>query len=346
LRLQNGAQMRYNKEQLTAAFLEKNKRQVETLFSDADRCRKECVGDEVYLRGVIEFSNYCRMDCLYCGLRRSNASLKRYRMEAKEILESAALAAGLRIPTIVLQSGEDKFWKIKDICLLVEKIKKLGVAVTLSIGELSAADYKQLKNAGADRYLLRFETSDAALYGKLKPHSTLSKRLRCLAALRKSGYEVGSGIMAGLPGQSAESIAGDILLFKELDIDMIGIGPFIPHPHTPLSWAAPGTLDAVLKTVALTRLVTGNTNIPATTAVGTIDPLGRQKALVCGANVLMPNITPAEYRKYYEIYPDKICISEDVFKCRGCVEGMIKASGRTLSFGIGGRRGFGTEKKR
>lgn len=316
------------------------------LFSDADRCRKERVGDEVYLRGVIEFSNYCRMDCLYCGLRRSNASLKRYRMEAKEILESAALAAGLRIPTIVLQSGEDKFWKIKDICLLVEKIKKLKVAVTLSIGELSAADYRRLRNAGADRYLLRFETSDAALYRKLRPHSTLSKRLRCLAALRKSGYEVGSGIMVGLPGQSAESIAEDILLFKELDIDMIGIGPFIPHPHTPLSGASPGTLGLALKAVALTRLVTGNTNIPATTAVGTIDPRGRQKALACGANVLMPNITPAAYRKHYEIYPDKICISEEVSKCRGCAEGMIEASGRTLSFGIGVRRGFGREKKR
>jgi len=275
---------------------------------------------------------------LYCGLRRSNSRVKRYRMPYAQIFDACKNAVQQGIKTIVLQSGEDRYYKIKDLCALISDIKKLNVAITLSIGELTYSRYKQLKAAGADRYLLRFETSDPKLYASLRPGRTLAQRLRCLAWLDKLGYEVGSGIMVGLPGQTAGSIADDISLFKKLDLDMIGIGPFIPHPNTPLAGSAGGSLELVLKAVALTRIVTKDTNIPATTAVGTIDVQGRQKALRCGANILMPNITPEKYRKLYEIYPDKICITEDALKCTGCVGRMISKLGRSIATDFGYRR--------
>jgi len=325
------------KQEIVRSLLEYDKAAVRALFKEADRIRKRYAGDSVHLRGLVEFSNYCSQDCLYCGLRRSNRKIKRYRMTCARILETCRKAAQQGFKTIVLQSGEDRHYKIKDLCALVSDIKKLNVAVTLSIGELTYSQYKQLKAAGADRYLLRFETSDPELYASLRPDRSLAQRLRCLAWLEKLGYEVGSGAMVGLPGQTAGSIADDISLFKKMDLDMIGIGPFIPHPNTPLSKAAGGSLELVLKAVALTRIVTRNTNIPATTAVGTIDALGRQKALSCGANILMPNMTPSRYRKLYEIYPDKICISESALKCAGCVGRMIRALGRTIAVDFGFR---------
>ncbi len=305
------------------------------LFAEADRVRKAFVGDSVYLRGIIEFSNYCCQDCLYCGLRRENSKITRYRMTLDEIVASAKKAVELNIPTVVLQSGEDNFYSVGDLCSVVKEIKKFNLAVTMSIGERSYDDYCKLKEAGADRYLLRFETSDEELYAKLRPGKKFSQRLQCLKWLKELKYQAGSGIMVGLPGQSMESIADDILLFKDLDLDMIGIGPFLPHPNTPLAQNKSIELDLVLKVIALTRIVTENTHIPATTAVGTLDSQGRQKALKCGANVIMPNITPTKYRKYYEIYPDKICVDEDATKCRGCVEGMILASGRKVGVGFG-----------
>jgi biotin synthase len=326
------------KKEIVSYLLDHDAASIKALFIKADSVRKKNVGDAIHLRGLVEFSNYCSGDCLYCGLRRSNRRIKRYRMSYAQIYESVrkAVQAGLR--TIVLQSGEDHYYKIKDLCRLVSDIKKLGVAVTLSIGELTYSQYKQLKASGADRYLLRFETSDPKLYAKLRPGRTLSQRLRCLGWLNELGYEVGSGTMVGLPGQTAGSISDDISLFKDLDLDMIGIGPFIPHPHTPLAKSAGGSLELVLKAVALTRLVTKNTNIPATTAVGTVDVHGRQKALLCGANVLMPNMTPSKYRVLYEIYPDKICITEDALICKGCVQRMIKSIGRTIATDPGFRK--------
>lgn len=308
------------------------------LFREADICRHRYVGDFVHVRGVIEFSNYCSKNCLYCGLRRSNSRVHRYRLSLPEIYACAEQAKKLRIPTVVLQSGEDPGYSIKDLCLLVAKIKKRGLTVTVSIGERSFFDYRQLKEAGADRYLLRFETSNALLYRRLKPDSSLKKRITCIMDLRKLGYETGSGSMVGLPGQSIRSLASDIFLFAELGLDMIGVGPFIPHPDTPLAKAGKGSSEMVLKAVALTRLVTKDTNIPATTALGTIDTQGRQKALCCGANVIMPNLTPREYRVLYQIYPDKICISEDSLKCRQCVEAMVTGVGRKIARGPGNRR--------
>jgi biotin synthase len=313
----------------------KKKSVVRELFSRADRVRKEQVGDAVYLRGLIEFSNHCGRDCLYCGLRASNRKLKRYRMSCAEIFSAAKKVRGLGIRTVVLQSGEDGSYAIEELCRLVKKIKALGLAVTLSIGERSYQDYKLLKAAGADRYLLRFETSDARLYAKLRPGRTLANRLRCLAWLKKLGYQVGSGAMVGLPGQTDASIAEDIFLYKRLGLDMIGIGPFIPHPHTPLAKASQTGLEKVLRVLALTRIVTKNTHIPATTAVGTIDSRGRQKALQSGANIIMPNCTPVKYRKLYQIYPDKISLSDDAVKCRRAMLRMIIVLGRSIGKGYG-----------
>jgi biotin synthase len=330
--------IRLNQQKILGFLLESDKRQLEALFREADKTRREYVGNAVHLRGLVEFSNYCSQNCLYCGLRRSNRKIKRYRMPYEEILDTCRRAARMGLKTIVLQSGEDRNYKIKDLCGLVTAIKKLNVAITLSIGELTYDQYKQLKAAGADRYLLRFETSDPKLYASLRPGRSLSQRLRCLAWLDNLKFEVGSGTMVGLPGQTAGSIADDISLFKKLDLDMIGIGPFIPHPHTPLAKSTGGSLELVLKAVALTRIATKNTNIPATTAVGTVDVQGRQKALRCGANILMPNMTPAQYRKLYEIYPDKICITEDALTCGGCVRRMIRSLGRTVGTDFGYRK--------
>jgi biotin synthase len=330
--------IRLDKQTIAGFLLERDKKSIGELFKDADRVRAKYCGNAVHLRGLVEFSNHCCQDCLYCGLRRSNRKIKRYRMPYEEILTACKRAVLLGLKTIVLQSGEDRQYKIKDLCRLISEIKKLDIAITLSIGELTYSQYKQLKAAGADRYLLRFETSDPKLYVSLRPGRSLAHRLRCLAWLDKLGYEVGSGTMIGLPGQTIGSIADDISLFRELDLDMIGIGPFIPHPNTPLAKNAGGSLELVLKAVALTRIATKDTNIPATTATGTVDIQGRQKALRCGANVLMPNMTPVQFRKLYEIYPDKICISEDAMTCGGCVRRMVRGLGRTIAADSGYRK--------
>lgn len=302
----------------------------------ADKVRREEMGDGVHLRGLIEFSNYCRRKCYYCGIRAGNAKLRRYRLTPEEVLVCARTAARLNYGTVVMQSGEDPAWGIKELVPVVEKIKsETGLAVTLSVGERSAEDYKTLRSAGADRFLLRFETSDRRLFAMLKPDSDYDARFRCLSGLKDAGFQVGSGVMAGLPGQSLESMADDILLFKKLELDMVGIGPFIANPDTPLGGALSGTLDAALRMVALTRVITRNAHIPATTAMGSIDPQGRQKALRCGANVLMPNISPTEHRPDYQLYPGKICVGEAPEQCAGCVDAMLRSLGRTRAEGAG-----------
>jgi biotin synthase len=302
------------------------------LFAEADRVRREYCGDAVHLRGLIEFSNACGRDCQYCGIRRSNREVTRYSMELEEIFATAQAAHTMGYKSLVLQSGEDCKYLTDSMCWLVRRIKaELGVAITLSIGEKSRDDYASLKEAGADRYLLRFETSAERLFTELKPDSSYAERMQCLKWLRELGYQVGSGIMVGLPGQTPEMIADDILLMKDLDLDMIGIGPFIVNPQTPLKGAESGTLEMTLKTLALIRIVTKNTHIPATTAMGSIDPQGRQKALQCGANVLMPNVTPTKYRKHYQLYPNKICIKDKPSDCLTCITGMVQSLGRTIA---------------
>lgn len=306
------------------------------LFKKADETRREYCGDEIHVRGLIEFSNHCVRNCFYCGLRAKNPGVRRYRLTAEEIAGAAGSAARMGMRTVVLQSGEDPWFTAERLCAVIRAVKAAsGAAVTLSVGERTKEEYESFRAAGADRFLLRFETSDAKLFSMLRPGASLSGRLKCLEWLKASGFQTGSGVMVGLPGQSCESLAKDLLLFRDLELDMIGVGPFIPHPDTPLGAAPGGSLELTLKVVALARLLTLNAHIPATTAMGSIDPQGRQKALRCGANVIMPNVGPLEYRKDYSIYPDKICTSDSAEKCAGCVASMISGLGRTRAEGFG-----------
>ena len=233
--------------------------------------------------------------------------------------------------TIVLQSGEDSFFSKDVMCEIIKEIKKLDVALTLSIGERSFEDYKAFKEAGADRYLIRIETTDRNLYKKMHPNMDFDNRVRCLRDLKKLGYETGTGCLVGLPEQTIESLADDILFFKEIGADMVGIGPFIVHPDTPLKDFKNGDFILALKVMALTRILLPDINIPATTAMETLNPNGRIIALQSGANVVMPNVTTREFRKKYEIYPGKICVNENPDKCRGCIEAKIKSIGRIIS---------------
>ena len=310
--------------------------EIRELFAYADGVREKEVGDGVHLRAIIEFSNHCVNDCLYCGLRKSRKDINRYRITAPEIIASVRKAAELGYKTVVLQSGDDLFFTADDICRLVEKIKKeLDMAVTLSCGERSYEEYKSMRAAGADRYLLKHETANRELYDRLHPGQSFEMRRKILTWLKELGFQTGSGSMVGLPGQTLKDIAEDILLFKKMDMDMIGVGPFIPHGDTPLAGSSAGEAEMVLKTLAVTRIVTKNTHLPATTALETIDPLGWQKALECGANVIMPNLTPRKYREYYEIYPGKISAYETPVAGTSCVRNMIKSAGRTVSLGRG-----------
>lgn len=319
------------KENLVEILSDNDEENNKKLFELADKVRKENVGDKVHLRGLIEFSNICRCNCKYCGLRSSNSETNRYRIEKDEIINIAKHAFDMGYKTIVMQSGEDVYYDVDLMCEIIKEIKKLDTALTLSIGERSFEEYKAFKDAGADRYLIRIETTDKDLYKKMHPNMSFENRLRCLQDLKTLGYEVGTGCLVGLPEQTIESLADDILFFKEIDADMIGIGPFIPHPQTPLKDADKGSFTLALKVMALTRIILPDINIPATTAMETLNPNGRIIALQSGANVVMPNVTSTQYRKKYEIYPDKICLNDDADKCRGCIEGKIKSIGRTVA---------------
>lgn len=321
------------KEEITKILYDDSKN--DWLFNFADKIRKENVGDEVHLRGLIEFSNVCKRLCKYCGLRSSNKEIKRYRISQDEILQTAKNAVEMGYKTIVLQSGEDEYFTTEKMVEIIKTIKKLDVALTLSIGERSYEDYKAFREAGADRYLIRIETTDKELYKKLHPNMDFDNRIRCLKDLKTLGYEVGTGCLVGLPEQTIESLAEDILFFKKINADMVGIGPFIPHPNTPLKDAGTGNFILALKVMALTRILLPDINIPATTAMETLNPNGRILALKSGANVVMPNVTSIEYREKYEIYPNKICINESPDKCRNCIETKIKSIGRTISKNYG-----------
>jgi biotin synthase len=322
------------------------------LWRRADETRRRHVGDAVYLRGLVEISNYCARQCAYCGLRAGNPHLARYRMQADEILAAARQAVQFGYGTVVLQGGEDYGLTVEWLAELIRQIKReTPLAVTLSLGERPERELAAWREAGADRYLLRFETSDRHLFREIHPPrgNRPCDRLAILRRLRVLGYEVGSGIMVGLPGQSFASVANDIGLFRELDLDMIGIGPFIPHPGTPLGIGlnampsvngeqVPNNELMVYKAIALTRLVRPDANIPATTALATINKKnGRELGLQRGANVFMPNLTPLKYRRLYEIYPAKACISETDVKCYGCLNTRIQLIGRQVGRGPGGR---------
>ncbi|MBR3604288.1 MAG: [Elusimicrobiaceae bacterium] len=307
----------------------------EAIFQAADSVRKKYVGDEVHLRALIEFTNICKNNCLYCGLRAENACVKRYRMQEDQIFHLAQKAVEYGYKTIVLQGGEDPFFTTEKIVLLLQKIKSLGLAITLSIGERPLIDYDAFKQAGADRYLLRIETTDKVLYEKYNPSMSFEYRLKCLNHLKTLGFEVGTGILVGLPEQTLESIAKDILFFKELGADMIGLGPFIPNPHTPLKNAPQPILEPALKAMALTRLLLPDINIPATTAMETLSPNGRIKALQSGANVVMPNITEGEERQNYALYPGKAGATESPVSFRDKLINKLSEIGRPVSTGYG-----------
>ncbi|MCK9582823.1 MAG: [FeFe] hydrogenase H-cluster radical SAM maturase HydE [Endomicrobiales bacterium] len=309
---------------------------LEDLYAFSQKVCDEFVGKGVLLRGIIEFSNYCKNACHYCGLNRNNLNVNRYRMSQEEILKCVDHIYSKGVRTVVLQSGEDPAISVNEIAKIVEQImQKYDIAITLSCGERSKEDYKLWKNAGVQRYLLRIESTDEFLYNSLHDGMLLSNRLRCLKDLRDLGYQVGSGIMVGLKGQTVKSIAKDIIFFGEQNFDMMGIGPFIAHNQTPLANEPSGKAEDVLKVVALTRIVTKNSHIPATTALGSLDRDYRIDALKVGANVIMPNFTKDEYKVLYEIYPNKRCINEPAGACVNCNEAMAKAAGKYIDYSIG-----------
>lgn len=303
----------------------------EELFNAADRVRKKYVGDEVHLRGLIEFSNMCKRNCLYCGLRASNKNVERYRLSPDEIIDLAKKAVSYGYKTIVMQSGEDDFYTVDKMKYIISNIKKLDVAITVSVGEKTFEEYKAYKEAGADRYLIRIETTDKALYEDMDPGMSHEERKRCLKDIKELGYEVGTGCLVGLPNQTLSSLADDILFFKEIGADMIGIGPFIPNEDTPLKDEKGGEFTTSLKVMAITRLLMPDVNIPATTAMESLNKNGRIIALKSGANVVMPNVTEGEYRKLYALYPGKICTGDTPAHCRGCITGKITSIDRVVS---------------
>jgi len=308
------------------------------LFETANLLREKYVGNLVHLRGLIEFSNICKQNCLYCGLRRDNSMVHRYRLTTDEIIDFAGKARSYGYRTVVMQSGEDDYYTVDKMQYIIRKVKELDLAITLSVGEKSTADYLAYKEAGADRYLLRIETTDQALYEKLDPGMSFANRLRCLKDLGTLGYEVGTGCLVGLPGQTLESLADDILFFKQINADMVGVGPFIPNPDTPLAAETGGSFEMSLKVMAITRLLLPDINIPATTAMETLNRQGRVIALQSGANVVMPNVTEGDYRKFYALYPGKICINDTPAHCRGCITGKITGIGRAISEDYGFRK--------
>ncbi len=340
------------REEILGWLREEDPDRLDELYKRADAVRKVTVGDEVHLRGLVEISNACQRRCAYCGIAATNPNLTRYRMTADEILGCARQAVQYGFGTLVLQAGEDPGLTGEWIFDLVKAIKtETGLAVTLSLGERADDEFAAWREAGADRYLLRFETSDQSLYEAIHPSlpGRVSDRLALLRRLSELGYEAGSGVMVGIPGQTWASLAADIVLFRELDLDMIGIGPYLPHPSTPLgSGAFPqaardeqvtGSEETTTKVVALARLVRPDANIPSTTALATLDPArGRELGLLRGANVIMPNLTPSRYRVLYEIYPGKAGIHESAEVYAERIKSQITRLGRIPGKGPGGRR--------
>jgi biotin synthase len=361
------------------------------LWRLADQTRQEYVGSQVHLRGLVELSNYCVRQCAYCGLRAGNTGLARYRLSDREILECAEKAVEFGYGTVVLQSGEDPGLTCQRVAALVRQIKaETPLAVTLSLGERDDAELAAWRKAGADRYLIRFETSNVALYERIHPPRTEAvssnaprlwsrgqdgaasahhPRMAILATLRRLGYEVGSGVMIGIPGQTYDDLADDVEWFGRLDLDMIGVGPYLAHPDTPLANVsqtgmsgpligvgqtrisgllgdgdqAPATEEMTYKMIALARLVCPRANIPATTALATVNKRdGRELGLMRGANVVMPNLTPTKYRALYEIYPEKACIAETGEACHRCLSARIQSIGRQPGEGRGNSPNYET----
>lgn len=284
------------------------------LFAEAREVRQQYYGNTIYIRGLIEFTNHCKNDCFYCGIRKSNGNAERYRLSKEEILSCCKTGYALGFRTFVLQGGEDGYFTDKRLCDIVSSIKGLypDCAVTLSVGEKSRESYQSLFDAGADRYLLRHETFDFTHYGKLHPASLSAKhRQQCLWNLKEIGYQVGTGFMVGSPYQTAANLADDMLFIKQLNPQMVGIGPFIPHHDTPFRDRAAGSLELTLFMLGLLRLMLPKVLLPATTALGTISPNGRELGISAGANVIMPNLSPVDVRQNYLLYDNKLCTGNE-----------------------------------
>ncbi len=300
------------------------------LFSLSREVREKYYGKSVYIRGLIEYTNYCKNDCYYCGIRRSNKNVSRYRLDKNDIMSCCKEGYELGFRTFVLQGGEDPYFTDERMCGIISDIKNNypDCALTLSIGEKSRESYKAFFDAGADRYLLRHETADCVHYGKLHPQElSPENRKRCLYDLKEIGYQVGTGFMVGSPFQSAETLAKDMIFLKELQPSMVGIGPFISHKDTPFADKPSGTLELTLFMLGLIRLTLPYALIPSTTALGTIAPNGRELGLKAGANVIMPNLSPVEVRKKYMLYDNKICTGEESAQCIECLKNRVSSVG-------------------
>ena len=312
----------------------RDKEAAEVLARVATEKRRAVFGDKIFTRGLIEISSICKNNCLYCGIRRDNKDAERYRLTKDEILACADEGYGLGFRTFVLQGGEDPAFSDEYLCDIVSKIKENhpDCAVTLSVGERSRESYKALFDAGADRYLLRHETADPAHYSKLHPKEmSFENRMKCLENLREIGYQVGCGFMVGSPGQTPRTLAKDLAFIHSFKPDMVGIGPFIPHHGTPFKEEPAGTAELTLFLLSVIRLILPEVLLPATTALGTIDPTGREKGILAGANVVMPNLSPVGVRKKYELYDNKICTGDESAQCVRCLELRLKTTGCTLA---------------
>ena len=296
--------------------------------------RKAVFSDAIYIRGLIELSSYCKNNCLYCGIRRDNAGAQRYRLAKEEILDCADEGYDLGFRTFVLQGGEDPYFTDEILCGIISAVKDKhpDCAMTLSMGERSRNSYQALYDAGADRYLLRHETADKDHYEKLHPlEMSFDNRLSCLRDLKEIGYQVGCGFMVGSPFQTSETLAKDLKFIETFRPDMCGIGPFIPHHDTPFGNEKAGSVELTLFLLSVIRLILPDVLLPATTALGTLDPLGREKGILAGANVVMPNLSPVAVRKKYELYDNKICTGEESAQCLGCLETRIRATGSYIA---------------
>ena len=316
------------------------------LFKQGGQIKEIYTGNKVYFRGLIEFSNICEKDCLYCGIRRSNRSARRFNLTDAEILEAARFADECRFGSIVLQSGENSSPAFTErVCKLIQQIKQLSngrLGITLSVGEQTESVYRQWYDAGAHRYLLRIETTNQTLFGRIHPQNAkhdFNRRLDCLHSLRAIGYQTGTGVMIGLPFQTMGDLAQDLLFFQQFGIDMVGMGPYLEHSKTPLYKFRHELLpiqkrfELSLKMIAALRILMKDINIAAATALQAIDPLGREKAIKVGANIIMPNITPGLYRNDYLLYENKPCIDEEPAQCKGCLDARIALADGEIGYG-------------